>query len=152
MKYKNYFPILLFLSIPLLLPLTWYRNIDMSQELYFLIDYSGFQVFSLEYPVIHLYLLSLLCLFLSFYENQLYDLTKYPIVVFFTLVALFPAIKKWPLFSILFFQRFGLTSLLVMILALLTLYSIHLIQIDAEDFGSFRNKGAAIRKITRSSS
>lgn len=128
MKYKTYFPVVLFLSIALLLPLTWYKDIVMSQSLYRLLDYTGFQVFSIKFPIIYTYVTTLIVLLITVKRKKWLNFASGLISVFIALLIFFPTFMGFPVFSKLFFGRFGFVSIFVILISGLTIFSIQLVK------------------------
>lgn len=126
MNYKKYVPVAIFLSVAMFLPFTWYRDIVMSQSLYRLLNYTGFQVFSLEYPLIYVYVTTLIVLLVTVKRKKWLNLAYGLIAVFIALLFIFPTIKGFPVFSKLFFGRFGVVSVVIMLISGFTIFSIHL--------------------------
>lgn len=126
MNYKKYVPVAIFLSIAMFLPFMWYRDIVMSQSLYRLLDYTGFQVFSLEYPIFYVYVTTLIVLLVTVERKKWVNLAYGLITVFIVLLFIFPTIKGFPIFSKFFFGRFGILSIVIMLISGLTIFSIHL--------------------------
>ncbi|MGM0216555.1 hypothetical protein [Enterococcus sp. AZ109] len=121
MAYKNYFPVALFFSIVLLLPLPWFKTTMLNQTS---LDYSGFEVFSLDYPVVYVYVITLIILFLLSSGKNIDYLAICSVVLFGSQLFCFPTFGGLMPVAQIFSKSFCLTSFLVILLAILTIVSI----------------------------
>lgn len=124
MKLKKILPIVLFFSIVLLLPLTWYKNAVVNPNTYKIEDLTGFDVFSLHYPLIHCYILSFIFLIASTKYKKLRNIASFMIGAFCLSVLIFPVFIGYSFFSKLHLTRLTVTVLAVIVIAILTEISI----------------------------
>jgi len=99
MKINKLLPTILFFSIILLLPMTWYKNAIVNPNTYAIEDLSGFDAFNVKYPLIHCYTLSFILLISSFKYKKLRTISAFMIGVFCFIALIFPVFLGYIAFS-----------------------------------------------------
>lgn len=120
MKLKKILPTILFFSIVLLLPLTWYKNAIVNPKTYAIEDLSGFDAFNVKYPLIHCYILSLILLISSLKYKKLRTISAFMIGIFCFTALIFPVFLGYKAFSTLHLTRLNPTIFVVFTIAFLT--------------------------------
>lgn len=117
---KSLIPVMLFISIVLLLPLPWYNDMYGNPFTYKIEDMSGFQVFSIKYPIIYSYFASLVSLLYSSLKSKMTNLTLTLISIFCLLLVIFPVFLGAEMFSENHLSRLSLMLLIVISLSALS--------------------------------
>lgn len=118
-KYNSLIPLLLLLSIVLLLPLPWYKDMYGNPMTFEIEDLSGFRVFSFRYPVIYSYILSLVSLLISSKKGIVTYLTISLISIFCSFLVIFPVFLGGHTFSKLVLTSLSVTVFLVISISVL---------------------------------
>lgn len=120
MKRKKILPSVIFFLVVLLLPLTWYKDAIVNPNTYGIEAMTGLDAFSLKYPLIHCYILSLILLVSSIKFEKLRNIAAIMIGAFCLLALIFPVFLGYSAFSKLHLTRLTVIIFVVFIIALLT--------------------------------
>jgi hypothetical protein len=120
MKIKKILPTILFFSIILLLPMTWYKNAIVNPNTYAIEDMTGFDAFNMKYPLIHCYILSFIFLINSLKYKKSRNIAAFMIGAFCLLALIFPVCLEYSAFSKLHLTRLTVVIFIVIVIALLT--------------------------------